>query len=337
MSIVAIQSQLTNTYLSVCNECNNIPGNSVDTHVTAVSASTPWALWQVVNVGMDQLAFINQSTGTYLTVCSGCNGLPGFSVDVHSAALGAWSTWNLTQGLGSGVGFLNGLTQSFLTKTSSGVTVNVSGTTYSAGTSWNIIAIGAPVTPLVPVPGPVPSPVFPPLTPLNPIVPPAPSPTPINPTPTPLIPIIPGPTPLYPPLTPLVPTPTPVNPIPTPLYPPLTPLNPIVPPSPSPSPLYPPLTPLNPPYFPPTPPGPPGPPTPTPPIPIYPPLTPLGPGSSGSEKVHPRWALWTGLGMILVGAVSFLLGLVTDRKFFTFSGLGMLGLGLIFALIYIFA
>ena len=331
MSIVAIQSQLTNTYLSVCNECNNIPGNSVDTHVTAVSASTPWALWQVVNVGMDQLAFINQSTGTYLTVCSGCNGLPGFSVDVHSAALGAWSTWNLTQGLGSGVGFLNGLTQSFLTKTSSGVTVNVSGTTYSAGTTWNIISIGSPITPLVPVPGPVPSPVFPPLTPLNPIVP---SPTPINPTPTPLIPIIPGPAPLYPPLTPVVPTPTPVNPTPSPLYPPLTPLNPIVPPSPSPSPLYPPLTPLNPPYFPPTPPGPP---TPTPPIPIYPPLTPLGPGSSGSEKVHPRWALWTGLGMILVGAVSFLLGLVTDRKFFTFSGLGMLGLGLIFALIYIFA
>ena len=331
MSIVAIQSQLTNTYLSVCNECNNIPGNSVDTHVTAVSSSTPWALWQVVNVGMDQLAFINQSTGTYLTVCSGCNGLPGFSVDVHSAALGAWSTWNLTQGLGSGVGFLNGLTQSFLTKTSSGVTVNVSGTTYSAGTTWNIISIGSPITPLVPVPGPVPSPVFPPLTPLNPIVP---SPTPINPTPTPLIPIIPGPAPLYPPLTPVVPTPTPVNPTPSPLYPPLTPLNPIVPPSPSPSPLYPPLTPLNPPYFPPTPPGPP---TPTPPIPIYPPLTPLGPGSSGSEKVHPRWALWTGLGMILVGAVSFLLGLVTDRKFFTFSGLGMLGLGLIFALIYIFA
>lgn len=317
-TIVAIQSQLTNTYLSVCGGCNNIPGNSVDTHVTAVTQSTPWALWQVVNVGMDQLAFINQSTGTYLSVCSGCNGLPGFSVDVHSSTVGAWSTWNLTGGLGSGVGLINGLTQTLLTKSPSGVSVNVSGTTYISGTTWNIIVISAPVTPLVPVPGPVPVPVFPPLTPLNPI----------NPTPTPLIPIIPGPTPLYPPLTPL--NPIIPAPNPSPLYPPLTPLTPLVPPnppSPTPSPLYPPLTPLNPPFFPPSPPAPP-----SPPSPIYPPLTPLAP----SEKVHPRWALWVGLGMILVGAVSFLLGLVTDHKFFTFSGLGMLGLGLIFALIYIF-
>ena len=226
--IVGIKN-VSGGYLSVCGECNDLPGFSVDIHASGISQAGG-SQWQMVSTGPGLGGILNTLTNTYLTVCGECNGLPGFSVDVHATSVdqASGSVWQFSQ-LGPGAfSIKNTLTNTYLSacykcpKDPSGYSVDVHATNPSVS-SYSVWGIET-------------------------VVPPAPSPIPVNPPLTPLVPVPPAPTPIGPKPTPLYPPITPVNPTPTPLVPPgpapAPEPTPLVPPSPIPLP-----TPFGPSHF----------------------------------------------------------------------------------------
>jgi len=96
--LVGIQSQTAKTYLTVCGECNSIPGFSVDVHAQGISQADG-SIWQLINAGPDIVALKNTLTNTYLTACQGCNGAASgsWSVDVSgtSATQSAGTLWKV--------------------------------------------------------------------------------------------------------------------------------------------------------------------------------------------------------------------------------------------------
>lgn len=98
---VGLYNALANGYLSTCDGCSILPGYSVDVHLP--TASSLGSLWQLtyLDSGSGQVALLNTLSGTYLSVCSECSGLPGYSVDVHETSITSSSTWTLTTTGGS--------------------------------------------------------------------------------------------------------------------------------------------------------------------------------------------------------------------------------------------
>lgn len=330
-SVVSIQNVVQASYLTASGSMPVPSATLVAIPASSLTVTSLWYLrWTAVSGGY-QATFQNLGTGTYLTACIGCGGQSPYGVNVQGTTVSGNTQWVLQPWQGNLV-FENMLANEFLFP-SSATMVALTENSSSTSIQWSVQAVVLPTplyptpTPLVPVPGPTPSPLFPPLTPLIPI---PPQPSPLYPPLTPLVPPsppAPSPVPFYPPLTPLVPIP----PAPSPLFPPLTPLVPPSPTPPSPSPLFPPLTPLNPPSPNPPAPTPLNPPL-TPLIPIGPLPTPLNPPISpliNPVKSHPMWALWTGLGLLVIGVISVAIGLKTGKVGFTLAGSGILLLSII--------
>lgn len=139
--IISIQSSYTGTYLTVCDECNQIPGFSVDVHASGPSQQAG-SLWQMINSGPNLVGLLNTLTGTYLTVYQGS------SVNVQATSISQLngSEWRVTT-----QGFLNTLTNTFLSVvgTSKGYTVSVSGSSQTSSSTWNIESLS-------PLPSPIP-------------------------------------------------------------------------------------------------------------------------------------------------------------------------------------
>jgi len=331
-SVVSIQNVVQASYLTASGSMPVPSATLATVSATSLTVTSLWYLrWTAVSGGY-QATFQNLGTGTYLTACIGCGGQSPYGVNVQGTTVNGNTQWVLQPWQGNLV-FENMLANEFLFP-SSATMVALTENSSSTSIQWFVQAVVLPTplyptpTPLVPIPGPTPSPLFPPLTPLVPPTPIPPQPSPLYPPLTPLVPPGPAPpVPFYPPLTPLVPIP----PSPTPLFPPLTPLVPPSPAPPSPSPLFPPLTPLNPPSPNPPAPTPLNPPL-TPLIPIGPLPTPLNPPISpliNPNKSHPMWALWTGLGLLVIGVISVAIGLKTGKVGFTLAGSGILLLSII--------
>ena len=142
--VISIQSSFTGTYLTVCGECNNIPGISVDVHASSPSQQAG-SLWQLINAGPDLVGILNTLTGTYLTVYE------GMSVNVQATSIGQsiGSEWKL-----SSSGILNTLTNTYLSVCSgcpvnpSGISVDVHSSIIASYSSWVVSNLSPLPTPM---------------------------------------------------------------------------------------------------------------------------------------------------------------------------------------------
>ena len=102
---VNLRNGLNNGLLSVA-------GSSVDTHATVSETASRWLVSDGPN---GSYRFQSSLTGTYLTVCMGCNSNGSTSVDVHQASPDGWGgcDW-IAEPTGNGVGLKNVLTQTYL-------------------------------------------------------------------------------------------------------------------------------------------------------------------------------------------------------------------------------
>ena len=172
--LVGIQSQTTNTYLTVCDECNSLPGFSVDIHAQGISQSDG-SIWQLINAGPDIVALRNTLTNTYLTACQECNGAETgtWSVDVSgtSASQSAGTLWKVIVENGQLSALMSTSSNAYL-GLCHGCNINPSG--YSVildtqiGGLWSIQSLS-------PAPSPFPVVPIPPITPLVPGIPVEPS------------------------------------------------------------------------------------------------------------------------------------------------------------------
>lgn len=139
--IIAIQSPVTTSYLTVCDGCNQIPGFSVDAHAYSPSQQDG-SLWQMINSGPNLVGLLNTLTGTYLTVSQGAV----VTVQATTISQSAGSEWKAVP-----QGFVNTLTNTFLTVTS-GNKVAVSDSSQTTNSTWTIENL-SPLPDPIPFPG----------------------------------------------------------------------------------------------------------------------------------------------------------------------------------------